>query len=368
MEVAPDKSWIIFNLRPQARWHDGKPITADDVIFSFEALTGKGDPFFRYYYKDVSGVEKLGELRVKFSFSTGGNRELPVIIGQFPILPRHFWETRNFENVLIEAPLGSGPYRLERFDLGRSYVMRRVPDYWGKDLPIRKGTENYDEVRIEYFRDPTVALEAFKSGIIDFRQENRAKDWATAYDIPAVKDGRVIKELVPHRNPSGMQGFVFNLRNPMFADAKVREALILAFDFEWSNKTLFFDQCAPFLLPELGNGGRRLALRARLATGPCATRSAAGVLTVPPAGDRWIRQRQSQPETASSSWMQRLAGDRRQAREGRKEFARNPSTIRRSSASPSLTRRIWGKSVSPPRCVGSMTRNTRSGPRNSTST
>jgi microcin C transport system substrate-binding protein len=242
MQVAPDKSWIVFNLRPEARWHDGKPITADDVIFSFDALTQKGDPSYRYYYKDVAKVEKLGELAVKFSFSTSGNRELPVIIGQFPILPKHFWATRNFEEVLIEQPLGSGPYALDKFDLGRSYTMRRVADYWGKDLPIKRGLDNYDEVRIEYFRDPTVALEAFKSGTIDFRQENRAKDWATAYDIPAVAEGRIRKELVAHRNPSGMQGFVFNLRDPQFDDARVRQALILAFDFEWSNKTLFFGQ------------------------------------------------------------------------------------------------------------------------------
>ena len=242
MEVATDKSWIIFNLRPEATWQDGTKITADDVIFSFEALTTKGDPFFRYYYKDVTGAQKLGEQRVKFTFSTSGNRELPAIMGQLPILPKHFWEKRNFEDVLIEPPLGSGPYRLERFDLGRSYAMHRVAEYWGKDLPINKGTSNYDEVRIEYFRDPTVALEAFKSGTIDFRQENRAKDWATAYNIPAVKDGRVIMELVPHRNPSGMQGFVFNIRKPVFADPKVRQALILAFDFEWSNKALFYDQ------------------------------------------------------------------------------------------------------------------------------
>ncbi len=242
MEVAPDRSWIIFDLRAEARWHDGKPITADDVIFSFEALTKKGDPFFRYYYKDVASVEKLGEKRVKFGFSTAGNRELPVIIGQLTILPKHFWAPRKFEDVLIEPPLGSGPYRLDKFDLGRSYVMRRVENYWGENLPIKKGTDNYDEVRVEYFRDPTVALEAFKSGVIDYRQENVAKDWATAYDIPAVRDGKIVTEKVPHRNPSGMQGFIFNIRKPLFADAKVRRALILAFDFEWSNKTLFYGQ------------------------------------------------------------------------------------------------------------------------------
>ncbi len=242
MEVAPDKSWIIFNLRPEARWHDGVPITPDDVIFSFSILKEKGDPFYRYYYKDVSKAEKIGASSVKFTFTVNNNRELPVIMGQLPILPKHFWEKREFSDVLIEAPLGSGPYRLSRFDLGRSYVMERIPNYWGKDLPIKKGIDNYDTVTIDYFRDPTVALEAFKAGAIDFRQENRAKDWATAYDIPAVREGRIRKELIPHANPAGLQGFLFNLRHPIFADSKVRQALNLAFDFEWSNKTLFFGQ------------------------------------------------------------------------------------------------------------------------------
>lgn len=242
MEIAPDKSWIIFNLRPEARWHDGKPITADDVVFSLDILKEKGDPRYRYYYKDVTKVEKLADLRVKFTFSSGGNRELPVIMGQLPVLPKHYWEKHNFENVATEPPLGSGPYKIDKFDLGRSYTLKRVPDYWGKDLPINIGTNNIDTLRYEFFRDPTVALEAFKSGVIDIRQENRAKDWATAYNFPAVKDGRIIKEQIPHKNPAGMQAFVFNIRKPIFQDRKLRQALIEAFDFEWSNKALFFGQ------------------------------------------------------------------------------------------------------------------------------
>jgi microcin C transport system substrate-binding protein len=241
MEVAPDKSWIIYNLRPEARWHDGKPITADDVVFTFNTLIEKGHPQYRYYYADVAGVEKLDERRVKFQFKHGGNRELPVIMGQLPVLPKHWWESRNFENVLLEPPLGSGPYKLGKFDLGRSYTMERVPDYWGKDLPINVGTDNYDQVRVTYFKDPEIQMEAFKAGTLDIRpNENSAKRWATGYEFPAVKDGRVLKEIIDHKNPAGIQGFIFNIRKPMFADHKVREALIYAFDFEWSNKALFY--------------------------------------------------------------------------------------------------------------------------------
>ena len=239
MEVAPDKSWVIFNLRPEAKWHDGQPITADDVVFSLNILKEKGDPFFRFYYQDVVKAEKLSDRSVKFTFKTGGNRELPVIMGQLAILPKHWWESRNFENVLLEPPLGSGPYKLAKFELGRSFTMERVPDYWGKNLPIRIGTNNYDTIRYDYYLDRDVSMEAFKSAAFDFRRENQAKRWTTGYDFPAVKDGRVKKELIQHKNPQGMQGYVLNLRRPMFQDVRVRQAMILAFDFEWSNKTLF---------------------------------------------------------------------------------------------------------------------------------
>ncbi|MEZ5831377.1 MAG: extracellular solute-binding protein [Dongiaceae bacterium] len=240
MEVAPDKSWIIFHLRPEAKWHDGQPITADDVVFSLDILKSKGDPQWRFYYGEVVKAEKLDDHTVKFSFKSGGNRELPVIMGQLPILPKHWWESRNFENVLLEAPLGSGPYKLGKFELGRSFTMERVPDYWGKDLPIRIGTSNYDSIRYDYYLDRDVSMEAFKSGALDFRQENQAKRWATAYDFPAMKDGRVKKELIPNDNPRGIQGYVLNMRRQMFQDARVRQAMILAFDFEWSNKVLFY--------------------------------------------------------------------------------------------------------------------------------
>ena len=245
MEVAEDRSWVIFNLRPEARWHDGEPITADDVVFTFDILMDKGNPVYRYYYADVDKVEKLDEHRVKFQFKHAGNRELPVIMGQLSILPKHWWEKRNFEDVLLESPLGSGPYKLGKFDMGRSFTMERVTDYWGKDLPINIGTDNYDKVQYNYFQDPEIQMEAFKAGALDMRpNENSAKRWATGYEFPAVQDGRVHKEMIPHKNPTGIQGFIFNLRKPLFQDRKVREALIYGFDFEWSNKTLFFGQYA----------------------------------------------------------------------------------------------------------------------------
>ncbi|HWA48446.1 MAG TPA: extracellular solute-binding protein [Dongiaceae bacterium] len=243
MEVAEDKSWIIFNLRPQARWHDGAPITADDVVFTFNTLIEKGNPQYRYYYQDVEKVEKLGDHRVKFQFKVAGNRELPVIMGQLAVLPKHWWATRKFEDVLLEPPLGSGPYKLGKFDMGRSYTMERVPDYWGKDLPINIGTNNYDQTRVTFSQDPEIQMEAFKAGNIDIRpNENSARRWVTQYDFPAVKDGRVIKEKIHHDNPVGIQGFVFNIRKPLFADRKVREALIYAFDFEWLNKNLAYGE------------------------------------------------------------------------------------------------------------------------------
>ncbi len=242
MEVGPDNAWIIFNLRPEARWHDGKPITADDVVFSFTTLK-QYDPQYTSYYANVVKAEALDEHRVKFTFDAPGNRELPVIMGELPVLPKHWWEGRNFDEVLREPPLGSGPYKLGKFDMGRTYTMERVPDYWGKDLPINIGTDNFDRVTTVFFRDPEIAFEAFKSGRIDIRpNENSAKRWATQYEFPAVKEGRVKKELIHHDQPVGMQGFIFNTRREMFKDRKVREAIGYAFDFEWENKTLFFGQ------------------------------------------------------------------------------------------------------------------------------
>ena len=242
VETPADRSWVTFTLRPNARWHDGKPVTVDDVLWTFETLRTKGAPFFRAYYASVASGEKVGERAVKFTFKPGENRELPLILGQLPVLPKHYWATRNFDESTLEPPLGSGAYKIDSFEAGRRVTYRRVPDYWGKDLPVNVGRENFDVIRTDYYRDMTVQLEAFKGGEYDFRLETSAKDWATAYDIPAVRNGLIRKEDVPHDRPSGMQAYVFNTRRPIFQDARVRNALAYAFDFEWSNKTLFYGQ------------------------------------------------------------------------------------------------------------------------------
>ncbi len=240
IEVPEDRSWVIFTLRPEARWHDGEPITVEDVIFSFETLTTKGQPFYRFYYGSVAKVEKVGDRRVKFSFTEAMNRELPLIIGQMPILPKHYWESRDFEKPTLEPPLGSGPYKVKSFEAGRYILLERVEDYWGKDLPVNVGQENFDEIRYDYFRDESVLRQALKSGAIDFRVENQAKAWAVDYDVPAVRDGRLKMEAIEHERPTGMQGFTFNTRREIFKDPRVRQAITYAFDFEWTNRNLFF--------------------------------------------------------------------------------------------------------------------------------
>lgn len=238
--VPEDRSWVAFDLRPQARWHDGEPITVEDVIFSLAILKTRGHPFYRVYYKNVVKAEKVGERRVRFTFEGGINRELPLIVGQLPVLPKHYYEGREFERATLDPPIGSGPYRIERVDAGRTIVYRREEDWWGADLPVNRGRYNFDEVRYEYYRDSDVALEAFKAGQYDIRLENTAKLWATGYDSPALEKGWIVKEEIPVERPAGMQGFVFNTRRPLFRDARVRRALAYAFDFEWTNKTLFY--------------------------------------------------------------------------------------------------------------------------------
>lgn len=239
VEMPDDRSWIVFNLRPEARFHDGSAITPEDVVWTFEALMTKGRPHYRAYYAGVAKAEKSGERAVKFTFKDGINRELPLIIGQLPVLSKSWWSTREFEKQTLELPLGSGPYRIETFEAGRYVVMRRVADYWGKDLAVRRGTENFDVIRYDYYRDPGVALEAFKAGEFDIRQENQALAWATRYEGPALERGLYRKTELATRTVSGMQGFAMNQRKPQFKDARVREALAYAMDFEWSNRTLF---------------------------------------------------------------------------------------------------------------------------------
>jgi microcin C transport system substrate-binding protein len=213
LEVPDDRSWAIFTLRPEARWHDGEPITVEDVIWSLEILKTKGHPQYRFYYKNVVDARKVGPRRVKFTFDEKNNRELPLIVGQLPILPKHYWQGRDFEATTLEPPLASGPYRVANFEPGRFVELERVEDYWGKDLPVNKGRDNFDRIRYEYYRDETILREALKAGRIDYHRENIAKVWALDYlpnKVPAIRNGRLNKEEIAHRRPTGMQAFFFN--------------------------------------------------------------------------------------------------------------------------------------------------------------
>ena len=202
IEVPADRSWVAFTLRPEARWHDGMPVTVDDVIYTFDLFVKKGTPFFRFYYGSVKEVVQTGPRTVRFNFKPGENRELPLIVGQLTVLPKHYWEKREFDKTTLEPPLGSGAYKVDKVDPGRSISYVRVPDYWAKDLPVKKGSDNFAVMQFDYYRDETIALEAFKAGAFDYRAENSSKNWATAYDIPAVKNGLLKKRPSPTRSTS----------------------------------------------------------------------------------------------------------------------------------------------------------------------
>ena len=243
-----DFAWATFRLRANARHHDGKPITVEDVIFSMEAFR-KHNPSMAAYYRHVAKVEQSGEREVTFVFDAPGNREMPVILGQLNVLPKHWWEgtdaagkKRDIGATTLEPPLGNGAYRIKDFVAGRTVVYERVKDYWGKDLPVNIGRDNFDEMRFEYFRDSTVALEAFKADTVDWRTENSAKSWAMEYDFPAKKDKRVILEEFPQRSRGIMQAFAFNTRREKFKDPRARRAFNFAYDFEEMNKQIFFGQ------------------------------------------------------------------------------------------------------------------------------
>ncbi len=238
--VAKDKSWVSYRLRPQARFSDGGKVAPEDVIFSFETLRDKGHPFYRSYYRDVAKAEKISENEVKFTFKGGSNTELPLVMGQLPVLSKKWWEGRDFSATTLEPIVGSGPYRVESLNAGRDVAYRRVSSWWGENLPVNRGRYNFDVVRYDYYRDAAVALEAFFAGRYDWRLENVARNWAVAYDTPAVKQGRVVKREIANELPAGMQGFVFNTRREAFKDKRVREALSYAFDFEWSNRNLAY--------------------------------------------------------------------------------------------------------------------------------
>ena len=241
IEEATDKRWVIFHLRKSARWHDGVALTADDVVWTFDTIKEKGHPAYKNYYAEVAKAEAIDSHTVKFSFSEGNNAELPLIIGQLQILPKHFWEDRDFEKTTLEPLLGSGPYKMGKIDAGRAIDYERVDDYWAKDLPVKVGHHNFGTLRYDYYRDSTVSLEAFKSGDIDFRLESISKNWKTAYNFPAINDGRVVKEELEDKSTQPMQAFVMNSRRDKFSDMRVRRAIGYAFDFEWMNKNLFYD-------------------------------------------------------------------------------------------------------------------------------
>ncbi|RXH16270.1 extracellular solute-binding protein [Bradyrhizobium guangzhouense] len=243
-----DFSWVTYRLRKEARWHDSKPVTPEDVIFSLESLK-KLSPMYASYYRHVAKVEKSGERDVKFTFDAPGNRELPTIVGELTVLPKHWWEgtdaqgrKRDISATTLEPPLGSGPYKIKEFVAGRSVKLERVKDYWGANVPSQIGTNNFDELRFEFFRDNLVALEAFKADQADWIAENSAKQWATAYDFPAVAEKRVLKEEFPINDSGRMQAFAFNIRRDQFRDARLRRAFNYAFDFEEMNKQLFYGQ------------------------------------------------------------------------------------------------------------------------------
>ncbi len=239
VEVPDDRSSITFHLNSKARFSDGTPITADDVLFSFQLLKEKGRPNHRTYFAKVAKAERLSDRDVRFTFESAGDREIPLILGLLPVLPHHLVNPATFEDTNLEAPIGSGPYRVGKVDPGRSIMFERDANYWGKDLPVNRGRFNFDQIRFDYFREGSVTFEAFKTGQVDLWPEDDPRRWANGYNFPAVADGRVVKRAFDIGLPAGMTALVFNTRRKVFSDARVREALIYLFDFEWINRTLY---------------------------------------------------------------------------------------------------------------------------------
>jgi len=238
--VADDHNSVEFTLSGNARWHDGTKITPDDVVFSFYTLKAKGNPMYKIMYTPIAGCEKTGEHTVKFTFADAKNRELPLIAAGMPILSKTYYSKVDFEKTTLTPPMGSGPYKVESVDAGRSITYVRNKDYWGWKLPVMRGQYNFERARYDMYREENVLLEALKAGEYDFRQENIARNWATAYDAPAVKDGRIVKREIKHEIPQGMQAFIFNTRKEKFSDRRVREAIDLTLDYQWQNKTIFY--------------------------------------------------------------------------------------------------------------------------------
>lgn len=238
VELPKDRSWVAFNINPKAKWADGEPVTAEDVVWTFNKMMDVGTPFFKAYYGDIAKVEATGKLRVKFTFNHAGNTELPLIVSQLSVLPKHYWEKsgHNIAETTLTPPLGSGPYKIGAVSAGHSIEYVRDPNWWGAKLPINVGRWNFDRINYDYYKDGDVAIEAFIGGQYDVREENMAKAWATAYDAPPVRDGRITKAEIANKRPQGIQAWIYNMRRPLFQDRAVREALAYAFDFEWENK------------------------------------------------------------------------------------------------------------------------------------
>ncbi|MCI5076449.1 extracellular solute-binding protein [Oricola sp.] len=239
VETDPERTWLEFTLNPDARWSDGEPITPDDVIFTFDLLEAKGRPPYNSRKKKIEKIEKTGDLKVKFTFNETADREFPLLIALMPVLPKHAIDIDTYEETTLDVPVGSGPYLIESVDPGTRIVYRRNPEYWAKDVPSKRGFDNYETITVEYFRDETTRFEAFKKGVFDINPEGDPVRWETAYDFPAVQDGRVKKAVFVSNQPQTMFGFFFNTRREVFADPKVREGLAMLFDFEWVNKNLF---------------------------------------------------------------------------------------------------------------------------------
>jgi microcin C transport system substrate-binding protein len=241
IEWPKDRSWVAFTLRPEARFHDGKPVTADDVVFSFDILMEKGHPQYAVIWQDVEKIEKLADNKVKFTFRIKGNRELPLTIGSLPVLPKHYWEDRDFADSSLDIPVGSGVYKVKELEAGRFIEYELDKNYWGINLPVNKGTGNFG-LRIEYYRDLEIIRQAVRAGDVDYWTENKAAAWAESYDIPAVEQGVLNKVWVEHQMPQGMQAFYMNTRRPVFQNKALRMAVNLAFDYEWTNAKLFYNQ------------------------------------------------------------------------------------------------------------------------------
>ena len=241
LRLSEDKSSITFFLNDNARWHDNKPITSHDVEWTFNTILEKGHPSYRSYYSDVKNIEIINNFTIKFHFKNNNNRELPIIIGQMKILPKHFWENKKFDSSVLTIPLGSGPYKIKEVNLGKNITYERIKSHWAAKLPVNIGHNNFDIIHYDYYRDSNVMIEALKANEYDFRSENISKEWATAYN-DLNNNNNFIKEEINHELPQGMQAFIYNIRKDIFKNIELRKALALAFDFEWTNKTLFYGQ------------------------------------------------------------------------------------------------------------------------------